>query len=213
VTLPQGLAGRPIVGISAGAYHNLLSFADGTLAAWGDNANGQLGNNSTLKSAAAVRVKTGALKGAGPIMFGTSGSAASHNLAVAATPAPEPAAVEVWRAENFGMASASGGDAAYCADCDHDGIPNFVEYAFGLDPNASSAGGLPQGRRVGDRIILKFSRPPGVSGIGYGAEWSPNLQPTSWKELPDSGSGDQHIFSMPVDAAPSIFLRLKVWVP
>ncbi len=213
VTLPQGLAGRLIVGISAGAYHNLLSFADGTMATWGDNADGQLGNNSMSKSATAVRVKTGTLKEAGPILFGTSGSAALHNLAVAAPPAPEPAAIEVWRAENFGMAAASAADAAYCADCDHDGIPNLVEYAFGLDPNANSAGELPQAHRVGDRIVLKFNTPQGVSGIGYGAEWSPNLQPTSWTELPDSGSGDQHIFSMPVDAAPRLFLRLKVWIP
>jgi hypothetical protein len=212
VTLPQALAGRPIAGISAGAYHNLLRFTDGTMAAWGDNANGQLGNNRTVKSADAVWVDTNVLEVSGPTLFATSGSAALHNLAVVATPAPDLTAMDAWRIRNFGIAATTD-DAADFADCDHDGIVNLVEYAFGLDPNKNSAGKLPQARRIGDRIVLEFSRPQGVSGIGYGAEWSPNLQPGSWQEVPDSGSGDAHVFSIPVDAAPSMFLRLRVRVP
>ena len=212
VTLPQGFAGRVIGGISAGAYHNLVRFTDGSMAAWGDNANGQLGNNSTLKSVDAVWVDMSALAADGPVMSGTSGSAASHNLAVVATPSPLPTALELWRTENFGM-SAANGNTGDCEDCDHDGIPNLVEYAFGLDPNANSAGELPQARRIGNQIVLEFSRPTGVSGIGYGAEWSPNLKPGSWLEVPDSGSGDEHAFSMPVDTAPNLFLRLRVRVP
>jgi hypothetical protein len=157
-------------------------------------------------------VDTSALEVGNPVMFCTSGSAASHNLAVIATPAAHTSARDVVRVENIGTAAGIC-DGASCADCDDDGIPNLVEYAFGLDPYVNSAGELPPFRRVGDRIVVEFNRPQGVAGIEYGAEWSPNLQPGSWLEVPDSGSGDQHVFSMLVDTAPSMFLRLRVRKP
>jgi alpha-tubulin suppressor-like RCC1 family protein len=211
VALPASMAGRTIASIRAGANHNLLRFADAGMAAWGDNGNGQLGNNSTLKSPQAVAVDGGALEAGGRFMFAASGSASSHNLAVFATPVGEPTDLEIWRIGNFGVAAASStADSADCADCDQDGIPNLVEYAFGLDPNAHSAGKLPQPRRNGDRFEMRFSRAQGAADIEYGAEWSPDLQPGSWQELPDSGSGDEHVFSMAVDASPSMFMRLKV---
>ncbi|WP_395740254.1 cadherin-like beta sandwich domain-containing protein [Prosthecobacter sp.] len=41
------LAGRTVVGIGAGSYHSLAVCADGLVAAWGDNEDGQLGDNTT----------------------------------------------------------------------------------------------------------------------------------------------------------------------
>ncbi len=43
--------------ISAGAYHSLALTADGHVYAWGDNANGQLGNGSTTNATTPVEVK------------------------------------------------------------------------------------------------------------------------------------------------------------
>jgi hypothetical protein len=54
-------------------------------------------------------------------------------LAGSASPSP----IESWRIFRFGSASNSG-NAANLADPDKDGLPNLVEYAFGLNPLAAS---------------------------------------------------------------------------
>ncbi|MCX6865188.1 MAG: hypothetical protein NTV46_03025 [Verrucomicrobia bacterium] len=50
------LAGKTVVAIAAGASHCLALCADGTLAAWGFNYHGQLGNDSTVDSNVPVAV-------------------------------------------------------------------------------------------------------------------------------------------------------------
>ncbi|MEI6653550.1 MAG: hypothetical protein WCP45_02185, partial [Verrucomicrobiota bacterium] len=57
---------------------------------------------------------------------------------------------------------------------------------------------------------MRFSQPAGVTGITYGAEWSTTLLPGSWLEVPDTGTGGEHLFNLPEDAGPQAFLRLKV---
>ena len=58
------LAGKDVVAIAAGTAHSLALCADGTLAAWGSNYYGMLGNNSTSNSSVPVLVDaTGALAG------------------------------------------------------------------------------------------------------------------------------------------------------
>jgi alpha-tubulin suppressor-like RCC1 family protein len=201
---------RPLAAIAAGAHHNLLRFTDGGMAAWGGNSNGQLGSNNTQAGAAVTDVDTNALDHGGFIMFAASGCASSHNLAVFAVPVDLPAGLEAWRLENFGDMRADDPLAGDCADCDGDGIPNLVEYAFGFDPRAQCGGKLPVPQRTGDRFELRFSLAPAAPGIEYGAEWSPDLRPGSWRDVPDSGSGDEHLFSLPLDTAPRLFMRLRV---
>ena len=50
------LSGKTVTAIAAGDSHSLVICADGTLAAWGRNDAGQLGNNSTTDSAVPVLV-------------------------------------------------------------------------------------------------------------------------------------------------------------
>jgi alpha-tubulin suppressor-like RCC1 family protein len=58
------LAGKTILAVSAGADHSLALCSDGTLVAWGDNGDGELGNNSTTDSNVPVQVnQTGGLAG------------------------------------------------------------------------------------------------------------------------------------------------------
>ena len=58
------LAGKQVISVAAGQTHNLALCSDGTMAAWGSNASGELGNNSTSPSNAPVAViQTGALAG------------------------------------------------------------------------------------------------------------------------------------------------------
>lgn len=52
------LAGKTVIAISSNWYHSLVLCSDGTLATWGANSSGQLGNNSTVKSSVPVRVVT-----------------------------------------------------------------------------------------------------------------------------------------------------------
>ena len=58
------LAGKTVISLSAGGYQSLALCSDGTVAAWGNNSNGQLGNNSTTNSSVPVAVSTsGVLSG------------------------------------------------------------------------------------------------------------------------------------------------------
>ena len=82
-------------------------------------------------------------------------------------------------------------------------------FAFGLSHEVGG-GDLPQAQRTGDALKLRLTQPVGVTGITYGAEWSATLQPGSWTALPDEGSGDEHIFSVPLGGNGKLFMRLKV---
>jgi hypothetical protein len=57
---------------------------------------------------------------------------------------------------------------------------------------------------------LRIEPPAGISGIVYGAEWSPDLQPGSWQDIPDTGSYGEHRFVLPTSPADRGFMRLKV---
>ena len=94
----------------------------------------------------------------------------------------------------------SGQDAAF----------NLIDYAFGLQHDPNNTGQLPQGKLVGDNYVIDFTQPTGVTGITYGAECSATLLPGSWTEVPDSGSGTKHIFSVPVGTGGKLFMRLRV---
>lgn len=58
------LTGKTIIGISAGISHSAAITADGVIATWGSNINGELGNNSTNPSSVPVQViASGSLSG------------------------------------------------------------------------------------------------------------------------------------------------------
>jgi alpha-tubulin suppressor-like RCC1 family protein len=58
------LAGKSVVAISAGPFHNLALCSDGTVVAWGNNTYGQLGDGTTVTRRVPVRVSpVGALAG------------------------------------------------------------------------------------------------------------------------------------------------------
>ncbi len=74
------LSGKRVVALGAGWHHSLALCSDGSLAAWGSNASGQLGDNSGLNSTIPVRVNTnGILSGKCVIAVATGDR---HNLAL-----------------------------------------------------------------------------------------------------------------------------------
>ena len=93
-----------------------------------------------------------------------------------------------------------------------DGLVNLPEFGFGLNPKQNSAGLAPQGEISGDNFTIAFTQPAGLSGITYGAEISATLLAGSWNPVADTGSGNQHTFSVPGNATKS-FVRLKVTSP
>jgi hypothetical protein len=117
--------------------------------------------------------------------------------------------LEYWRQAHFGSIE-NYGNGADLNDFDHDGLPNITEFAFGFDPKQNSAGPLPPARISGNNLLIDFSQPADVSGIIYGAEWSTTLLPDSWVPVEDTGESSQHCFSVPIDAKPQLFMRLKV---
>ncbi len=121
-------------------------------------------------------------------------------------------AQQSWRQTYFGTTSNSG-NAADTFDFDLDGLPNLIEFAFGLNPTLASSMQLPQAQRSGGNFTVTFTQPASVSGITYGAEWSTSLAPGSWTTITDSGSGSTHTFSVPVGANSKLFLRLVVTSP
>ncbi len=120
--------------------------------------------------------------------------------------------LELWRQTYFGTAL-NAGDAADAVDFAHDGVPNLVKFAFGLDPTKPRANSVPRPMSTGGNYVLSFTQPDGVSGITYGAEWSVTLQPSDWHAIPDSGSGAQHVFSVPIGNNTQLFIRQTVTEP
>ncbi|BCM88806.1 hypothetical protein IAD21_00648 [Abditibacteriota bacterium] len=80
------LSGKTITQIAAGYFHSMALCSDGTLIAWGDNDDGQLGNNSTAQSWVPVLVDS---SGVSQLMRG---SMSRHTLVLAA-PANTPPVV------------------------------------------------------------------------------------------------------------------------
>lgn len=74
------LAGKTVVATSAGYGHSVALCSDGTLAAWGDNKYGQLGNGSTTSSNMPVAVKSTGLLSGKTVVAVSAGE--SHSLAL-----------------------------------------------------------------------------------------------------------------------------------
>jgi len=74
------LANKTVIAVAAGDGHSIVLCADGTLAAWGANGNGQLGNGNTISSNVPVAVtQTGVLAGKTVIAVAAGGQ---HSLAL-----------------------------------------------------------------------------------------------------------------------------------
>ncbi|MEI6676371.1 MAG: choice-of-anchor D domain-containing protein [Verrucomicrobiota bacterium] len=158
-----------------------------------------------LPTAAGTRVAT--------LHIASNASISPFNIALIGT--GTGTTLQAWRVSQFGSADNSG-DGADLNDYDHDGLPNLIEYAFGLNPKQSDAGSLPQLpqlQQAAGSLVFSFTHPPGISDITYGAEWSPTLLSDSWTPVADTSTPPQHTFSVPGGTYPQLFMRLRVTHP
>jgi alpha-tubulin suppressor-like RCC1 family protein len=85
----SALSGKTVVAVSAGEYHSLALCSDGTLAAWGYNDGGQLGDNTMTQRSAPVAVNAAPLAARERFIRVMGGSYAGHTLALVAKPYPD----------------------------------------------------------------------------------------------------------------------------
>jgi len=79
VTMTGALTGKKVIAVSSGEFHNMALCSDGTLAAWGRNYYGDLGNTTTVDSSVPVAVHTASLAPGEKFTGITCGSAGSHH--------------------------------------------------------------------------------------------------------------------------------------
>ena len=91
VTMAGVLAGRNVMVVGAGSDYSLALCADGTLASWGSNGSGRLGNGSTVASNVPILVSQSGLNPGEVLTVVASGPGAGHSLALVAFPPPPPA--------------------------------------------------------------------------------------------------------------------------
>jgi len=123
-------------------------------------------------------------------------------------------AQEIWTFTNFGSADTTSGIGASTADPDGDGLVNFLEYAFGANPNLVDAVKYaPFLETSGGELI--FTYPKVVATLSYSVEQSSTLLADSWSPLTitetDNANGTCSV-NVPVSGGKQ-FLHLKVSTP
>ena len=119
------LAGKTVVALCPGSSHSTAVASDGTVAAWGYNLNGQLGNNSTANSSVPILVNTGALIAGERIISLYSGTMADHGFARVASPLPSAA--------SLAAAAITGTAAVLRGTANANGNTTAVSFEYGLD--------------------------------------------------------------------------------
>jgi alpha-tubulin suppressor-like RCC1 family protein len=89
----SALYGKTVVAVEAGVLHSLALCSDGTLAAWGDNSFGELGDSTTTPQSVPVAVDTSPLASSQRVVHAFSSSGAWHSLAIVSAPPCSPITV------------------------------------------------------------------------------------------------------------------------
>lgn len=132
-------------------------------------------------------------------------------------------AYDQWKLDMFGGDAGDDGIAGGGADPDVDGIPNWLEYAYGLDPlSPDSTGVLPTGGVVAGYLTLSHREGKAATDVIFEVEACDNLLNPLWTTVDVSEYGREdsntwwQVFTrhdVPVTNAPQRFLRLKISMP
>ncbi|MEO5913684.1 MAG: hypothetical protein ABIS50_05595 [Luteolibacter sp.] len=141
VTTTGELTGKTVSSVASGGSSSLAICSDGSVVTWGDNQQGQLGNEDFTYSSAPVPVTDNGVLTGGKPLFAT---LAYHALLVSADPddsAPEP---------SFNPAGPSAKAAS--------GASNLLEYVLRCDPATASSAIHTTASADGTGIAFGFSR-------------------------------------------------------
>ena len=122
----------------------------------------------------------------GRLTLSNGSGALSNRLAFVEISAVEPATLDQWRALWFGTTSNSGA-AADNADPDNDGLPNLLEYAFGLNPTNSdqdwTLSALLIHTNSADWLACSFLRNTNAADLTFSVQASESLLSPLWSNL------------------------------
>lgn len=125
----------------------------------------------------------------------------------------QPTGYAAWKAVEFtAVQRNSPNTTGALDDPDQDKIPNLVEYALGLSPNAASASGLPAPVQVGNNLEFTYTENIQLQDILYVPETSSNL--SSWTPIAATqvslvGDARTMKVTVPVGSGDA-FIRLRV---
>jgi alpha-tubulin suppressor-like RCC1 family protein len=128
VVTTGALSGKTVVAVAAGTAHSLALCSDGSIAAWGYNSNGELGNNSTLSSKVPVAVSSSTLRDAERFVAAFCGFHSGYNLGLVASP-PTPVVASL-PAINITKTGAT-----LRGSVDPNGNPTTASFEYGLGTN------------------------------------------------------------------------------
>ena len=211
------LAGKTVIAIAGGGYHSLALCVDGTVAAWGYNIIGQLGNNSTTDSNLPVAVDaTGML--AGKTVVGIA-AGMGHSLVLAAF---SPAAVDPYLTWLRGTLSetdmanpAITGELAMPAG---DRITNLMKYALCLTPLTDGNAGLPVCDKADGYLTLTYRKNKQATDVTYTVQAGSTLTESGWTPAATilSQTDERNYWkitirdNVPIAGNPCRFMRLRV---
>ena len=130
-----------------------------------------------------------------------------------------------WKTNQFGADAGNPLIAGASADPDGDGIPNWLEFAFGVDPHQANVSMLPtaaiQTTGGNSYLTMSYRQLIGQTTLDYNVGVSGDLQTWDWTESdieqlgPPSPNGDgtEQVtvrVKTPIDGIPKKFLRLQV---
>ena len=197
--------------VNANGFSTVVSFDYGPTTAYGTSVtstpNPVTGSSATAVSAAITGLNPGTtyhFRVNGTNSQGTT-NGGDQTFTTAATPTS-------WRQQWYSTTSNTG-TAADTADPFNTGVSNLVAFALlgpTQNPATVTASMLPQPQKSGGNFVYTFTEPAGVSNITYGAQYTPSLNPANWQPVTDTGSGTQHIFSVPIGSNAQLFLRLTL---
>jgi alpha-tubulin suppressor-like RCC1 family protein len=174
----SALYGKAVVAVAAGSDHSLALCADGTVAAWGNNTYGQLGDNTTTNRYVPVAVNTqpgiSALSGKTVIAIAAGGS---HSLALCSD-----GTVAAWGWNGYGQlgdATTTNRPAPVAVNTD-----SGVSALYGRTVTAISAGSVHSLAACSDSTVAAW----GWNGYGQ----------------VDGGATTNHLVPVAVSAAPGV---------